>query len=423
VEAGGVAREVDVPAPAPGAAENSVATTTVRFPAVTGNRLKVTVVSARRLMTLDWYSERQVALPVAIAELGIAGVRASAPDTIPAGCRNDLLTLDGRPVSIAVDAARAVADDRQGVTVRTCGPDAAGVTLDAGTHELRTRSGRDTGIDLDRLVLESPAPATEARAENAPVAPVIDIEHQGRTSYDLLARDVDGPFWLVLGQSHNRGWSARASGRSLGPPQLVNGYANGWYVDPGEAGTVDISLRWTPQRRVWWGLGLSLAGVLACVVLAVLDPRRADPRARKRARAAARKQAALTPEPSWPLEPEPAPGRPVSARAVAGTTLATGLGAALVAGVPIGAIVAAAVLVVLTRPRLHAVLGFGSALLLALAGLYTAVQQFRYDYLPQFEWPTRFHRAHLVAWLAVCLLVADVVVDLVRRGRPERPES
>jgi hypothetical protein len=108
---------------------------------------------------------------------------------------------------------------------------------------------------------------------------------------------------------------------------------------------------------------------------------------------------------------------PISTRARIGTTLAAGLASSLVAGVPTGLLVAAAVLVVLTRPSARVLLGIGSVVALALAGLYTTVQQFRYDYLPQFEWPTRFHRAHVIAWLAVCLLAADALVDFVRHRR------
>jgi hypothetical protein len=78
------------------------------------------------------------------------------------------------------------------------------------------------------------------------------------------------------------------------------------------------------------------------------------------------------------------------------------------------------VLLALVRPRARVLLSVGAAALVALAGLYTAVQQFRYDYLPQFEWPTRFHRAHVIAWAAVCLLAADALVELVRRRFPER---
>ena len=414
IEAGGVAREVDVPHLAAGPTENAVANATVRFPALTGDRLRITVVSAEKLMTLDWYSESPVALPVAVAELGIDGVRATRSSAqLPAGCRTDLVTVDGRPFGVEVTGSSDAAEDRKGLAMKACGPDADGVTLAAGSHELRTRPGRDTGIDIDRLVLESPAPATRATAESTAPAPRVEVLNEGRTSYRLRVHGARAPFWLVLGQSHNQGWAASAAGRSLGPPQLVNGYANGWYVDARGGKAIDIHLDWTPQRRVWWALALSAAGVMLCLVLAVAEPR-----------GGLRQMRSVPNDGPELVSPLTASGHQlVSMRARIGATVAAGLGAGLVAGVPTGVIVAAAVLMALTRPSARVLLGIAGAVALALAGLYTAVQQFRYDYLAQFEWPTRFHRAHVIAWLAVCLLAADALVDVVRRRREDQTAS
>ena len=73
---------------------------------------------------------------------------------------------------------------------------------------------------------------------------------------------ADEPFWLVLGQSENAGWRATTNGATLGDRTLVDGYANGWLVDPTEE-SFDVVLEWTPQERVWASLWVSLAGVIA----------------------------------------------------------------------------------------------------------------------------------------------------------------
>ncbi len=86
-------------------------------------------------------------------------------------------------------------------------------------------------------------------------------------SYHMQIRTDGKPFWLVLGQSHSDGWEATASGKDLGSPTLVNGFANGWEVRPGRAGTIDVVLRWTPQRLVWFGLAFSCLAVIACIAL------------------------------------------------------------------------------------------------------------------------------------------------------------
>ena len=111
VEAGGQAREVEVPHITDSHTENAVAHARVSFPAVTGNQLRVTVLQSRKVMTLDWYSASPVALPIGVAEPGAVGVRATPPpDTVPDACHTDLLTVDGRP---GFDKIAGVAENQE----------------------------------------------------------------------------------------------------------------------------------------------------------------------------------------------------------------------------------------------------------------------------------------------------------------------
>jgi len=73
---------------------------------------------------------------------------------------------------------------------------------------------------------------------------------------------------------------------------------------------------------------------------------------------------------------------------------------------------------VMFRPRLRWLVTFGAPAMLAFAGLYTVVQQYRYRYFSTFEWPLHFDRVDDIAWLAMILLVADVVIELARRRSP-----
>ena len=75
----------------------------------------------------------------------------------------------------------------------------------------------------------------------------------------------------MLGQSQSAGWSATLpGGRSLGPSQLIDGYANGWYVPAGlVTGPTVIHLTWTPQRVVWAAIGVSAVALVAAISVAL----------------------------------------------------------------------------------------------------------------------------------------------------------
>jgi hypothetical protein len=60
------------------------------------------------------------------------------------------------------------------------------------------------------------------------------------------------------------------------------------------------------------------------------------------------------------------------------------------------------------------------AALVAVVG-FVVLQQIRFGYPAQYDWPQRFLRFEYVPWIAVLLLVADVLLDYMpgvgRRAR------
>ena len=116
-------------------------------------------------------------------------------------------------------------------------------------------------MTIDQLVLRSERPVPQP-----PTMPAVspDWESDVRLTVEIPPGDVDR--WLVLGQSHNPGWTATLDGVSLGSPTLVDGFANGWAV-PAAGGTVELV--WTPQQLVDRALAFSAVAVLAILVLAV----------------------------------------------------------------------------------------------------------------------------------------------------------
>ena len=92
---------------------------------VTGVRLERGRTSTRPL---------PIALPLGIAEVGIPGVQvAPVPADLPGSCRSNLISIDGRPISVDVVGSAATALTDGEMTLVPCGPDAGGITLGPGS--------------------------------------------------------------------------------------------------------------------------------------------------------------------------------------------------------------------------------------------------------------------------------------------------
>jgi hypothetical protein len=202
-------------------------------------------------------------------------------------------------------------------------------------------------------------------------------------------------------------------GGDLGPSQLVDGYANGWLVTPPRDGSFDVVFEWTPQRQVRAAIWLSLLGVIVCLAIIALTWAR-------------RRSVVTTAGTALPGDADVdlawsggAPAARSRTRIRWLAPLVSGLLGALVVTPWVGVLVAAVTFTVLVRPRLRPLAMLVPGGLLGLCGLYIAVQQYRYRYPSVFEWPTVFPRARTLAWIAVILLTADGIVEILR-SRPGR---
>jgi hypothetical protein len=313
-------------------------------------------------------------------------------------------------------------------TIEACAPNNGSgrptMTLAAGAHVLRTAPGQDTAIQLDRLVLASdsgggPLATGFGRVtglpDRPPPAPKVTVVSRGRTKLHVQVSGADQPFWLVLGESQSAGWRATAKGgNSLGASQLVDGYANGWRIDPKGGNVVDLTLEWTPQRRVWTSLAVSLGAIVLALGLVVVSSVRR--RARASVRSAAPSAADGDVDLVWPFTPL---GDRTPRWAFLVGPLLGGAIAAVVVAPWTGVLVAVLVALALRFPPARAVLALAPPVLLGLAALYIAAKQQRYQLPPFFEWPTLFPRAETPAWLAIVLLSADAFVEWLRT--PRRP--
>jgi hypothetical protein len=417
IEAGGTTQIVDVPAVSDLPTADATVRVPVTFAPMTGSDVRVTIDAVRPATTTEYFSQTPRVLPAAIAELGIPGVTRGAPAPVfDSGCRTDLATLDGQPLPIRVSGDSQTASQHGGLGLEACA--AAPIHLSAGRHLLRATPGAGSGIDLDSIALGSGAGGNAtAPSSGGPVlptaertsAPRLHLEHFGATEVRATVDRSTRPFWLVLGQSYSDGWKATVNGRDLGSPQVLDGFGNAWLVRPHGRGTMAVTFTFTPQKSVWVASVISGFALLLCAALALLSGRgrhvdlgQGDaPRFR-----------------SWRAWFGPPVRRGVVLTVSLATALVVGVIVGPFEGLALGVLVAAA----LRWGRTHVVLAFGAPLLLAAAAGYILLEQTRHRYPPVFEWPTFFDRVHIVGWLAVVLLAADVVVEQVR-GRVQTSDG
>ena len=254
--------------------------------------------------------------------------------------------------------------------------------LTQGSHHVTTGEGLASAWNVDRLVLSSndagrPGSGHAGGCADHRVGRAVRITDTTADSYHLRVRTDGTPFWLVLGQSHNDGWEATANGRSLGTPHLVNGFANGWTVHPGKAGTIDIVLRWTPQRSVWIGLSCRASRCSRacswCSSVAGAQSRCVGPE--------------LHDAPSA-VSPATFAGVAPSTGMVLGAAVTAGVATALVSRWWIGVIVAAATALSPWIARGRLVLAAGAPIALALGALFDVPE---------------------LGWVAIGLLIGDLV--------------
>jgi hypothetical protein len=389
----------------------------MRFAPVRGRQIRFTVTGVREARTRIFGTGRTRVEPVAIAEFGVPGVTVPpvGKGRIDSGCRSDLLGIDGNLFPIRVTGAVADAQKPMGLTVTPC---RGAIELTNGTHILTTAQGNHAGFSIDRVALASDTANTPLAVAQghvkvvtpAPEPATVDVTHNGATTVRAHIANATAPFWLVLGQSRSPGWHARVvGGHDLGPSQLVDGYANGWLVTPPNTGAAgfDVVFEWTPQRQVWAAIWLSLLGALLCLgIIAVTWVRRRS--------VVATAATALPGDADADLAWSPVDAIRHGSRVRWIAPVVCGLLAALVVAPWVGLVVAAVVALVVAQPRLRAVVMLAPAALLALCGLYIVVEQYRYRYPSVFEWPTVFPHARTLAWIAVVLLAADAVTEILR---------
>ncbi len=425
----GETRTVEIPAVADTPTRNATVAAPVAFPALRGSTFTVRISAIRAVRTHEWYCECDQVMPAGIAELGVpelAPVRVASE--IPLECRTDLISVDGKPVNARVVGSTTAALSLQPLKVQACrGSARPTMQASAGSHVVRTSRGDQTGWNVDRMVLASDGRG-RARALGGgalislrqssgttagPTGPTgtaglrgprVEVTESGRSNMRAVVTGATRPFWLILGQSLNSGWHATVDGKELGESTLVNGFANGWRVEPSGTGPLTVQIDWTPQRTVNLALGISLAGVLACLFLVVVG------RSRQQEQPEFSNASTASTDPRFVLPWQRSTKRPGTLALAVGVLVAGG-GAALMVSPRIGFLTGVITLIALRWPAGRVALRLAPAIALAACGAFIAVKQVYAKFPAAFEWPTFFPEVRTLGWMVVVLLMVDGLVE------------
>ena len=409
ITSGGSSRTVALPsmAIAKGKPQGAVQSVPIAFAPLTGDSVRMTINTAITLSKNQITIDGGTPPPVGVGELGIPNVvEPLTPSTIPENCTKDILAVNSSALATAIQGESAAALNRQPVTISTCSSNPGSIPFSVGSNSIVSGNGTTTGWDIDLLKMTSPrASGTTSGSDQA--TPSVHVTKTTQWSTDATLKGTGHASWLVLGQSLSPGWHATLNGKSLGEPTLIDGYANGWKIPAIPVGTTQqVSFVWTPQHVVNIAEILSLAGLLASLLLALWPVRK---------KLAQRKQ----------FEDEkPRYGSPLFYEG-ANRSIKTSLIAGLVVGVlvgiftlPLDGLLAFGLTVGgLRNHKARLLMLIGSVGGLALAGLSTAYQQHASIYPWNLSWPLHFGLANVASWVALGVLVVDGVVEVLRTRR------
>ncbi|WP_421106715.1 alpha-(1-_3)-arabinofuranosyltransferase domain-containing protein [Streptomyces sp. NEAU-S77] len=251
----------------------------VRFPAITTDRLDITISKTAPLTLHNPVAGQALQLPVGLnevylPELGNMLRTTPPPETarfsLPCG-QGPALAVDG--TLHATKASGRVRDltERRPVKVELCGDEAKGskLRLDTGRH---TVEAGDAGpLALTDVTLTRGKPAAAAVSETRTVQ-AKDWSGDRRTVRVAPGQAV----YLQTYENHNDGWKATLNGRDL-TPLRIDGWQQAFLVPAGQGGTV--TLTYEPATTYHAGLIGGAAAVLVLAALAFARRRELEPEA------------------------------------------------------------------------------------------------------------------------------------------------
>jgi len=367
--------------------------------AVSGRAFRLAVLDAQLPAGIPVRAD--LAPAVGIGSIDVPGLKPVAiprAGALPTRCGVASVRAGGAIVPLQVSGTTAELDAGLPLRAHSCG---APFTLGAGVQEIRALPG-PFSVDLLRLSSPSPLPAAPPSGSGR----VTNPGTIGQSSVTGARVDISGlRAWVVLGESFDRGWQASCDGRSLGTPQPIDGYANGWLAP---ASCHRLTFTFGPQSGAQTSYLVSALTCLALLVFLLVGALRG------RVRPAIRAAIAQLPE---------APAR--------GLPLPQAAGVALLLSIAVGAIFAlragAAAFPLLTFVLWR---GFGPGTLVRIAAILMAVAvpiAYAIGSPPNlggynFAYSTKLIGAHWIG-VAVLVLLALATFKSLAAARPRRDRA
>lgn len=355
----------------------------VSVPALRGDQLLLTISDIDATTVRDEKSGLLTTAPVGIIDITADGwSNFLVPERFDTGCRSDLFTINGEPVALRLTGLVTSALAGEHIQAEMC--NSTPLRLPAGDHLISSTQGSLSGWDIDTVLLRDirRSPLLEAQ----PVSIQIDRGHRTVTGVDCVSS-----CWIEGPDGWNTGWSAALDGQGLASPRASAGGRSMWFVEESNDaadGPTTLTMTWTPQRAMWWALGISFFTPVALGVLAWRQHRRhlntvgdlPSPSSTFLAGDLfSSKSTSLQPASIW------------------GVVI---LGALVIA--PLWGVAGAGVVLFLRRRR-RLLTCFGWSLV-ALGFAFLLAQQVRTGVEPGFGWPSVFARAHRPTLLGLVLL-------------------
>ena len=362
-------------------------------------RISINFDEAANRTTMDWYSGLPQIMPLGILEISGVPFTTDTANHVDSGCRNDLLTLNNLPINIRISGSAS-----EVLKLATC--DESPLRLNSGEQTLRTKPGFLTGFDIDRLVLISHSLTEQGDVIRA--MPKISNLKNSRTKVDLSVSKTQEPFWLILGQSFSDGWRLKGAGRTNSEsPVLINGFANGWLIDPPSGETMDLSLSWEPQKTVWIALLISIISVLILSALAF----RALP-----------DRTQTIPTPHFRQSERTRAQKFKLSKATSCSICVLIFTLLNLPNMLVISLVLALLFFLVSRSHLEDyILLLSSFLFMGLSSILIMLDQIKERYPRDFVWPLFFERFHILGVTAVLLIAAAAFYELLNSRYTNKP--